>query len=114
MRLDLVTEGTGCPGLRKKVGNQHKIHQFFTTKSTVRAIVPESKPVDGHWSCPLCTFENTDEKKACEMCGSKRRKRESEGDVPIDRFFGGKRKVLSIPLCSGHHLRCVRHQGSSF
>lgn len=38
----------------------------------------------------------------------------SEGDVPIDRFFGGKRKVNSIPLCSGHHLRCVRHKVSVF
>ena len=81
-------------------------------KSVVRATLPEAKPENGHWSCPFCTFENVDKSKTCEMCGSKRRKRGKEGEVPIDSFFGGKRATKSIPLCSGHHLPCVRHQGA--
>ena len=49
----------------------------------------------------------------CEACGLKQPQESKEQlvDIGIDSLFGKRRKQVHIPLCSGHHLPCVRHQG---
>ena len=49
----------------------------------------------------------------CEACGLKQPQDSKEQlvDIGIDSLFGKRRKQVHIPLCSGHHLPCVRHQG---
>lgn len=113
--IELASNGTNVPGIRKIVGKQQKISTFFSTKSIVKTKVTQPKETEesGHWTCELCTFRNEDTNTKCEMCGAKRRKRErNRNDDRIDRLFGGKRPMKRVPLCSGHHLPCVRRQGS--
>ena len=105
-----------CTGLRLHVGTQQKIHNFFQKGSTSTARVAkrsheESTVVDGVWACAQCTFHNPMDKEYCAMCGARRKKRETEEIARIDALFGGKRQHEGVPLCSGHHLPCVRHQG---
>ena len=109
-----------CSGLRQRVGRQQKIHSFFQRKTTNSTVVKRKREEkveleDGVWACGQCTFHNSTEKEYCEMCGAKRRKREKEETERIDCLFGGKRSHVEkvVPLCSGHHLPCVRHQGGN-
>ena len=112
--IELASNGPKVQGIRKIVGRQKKISNFFTTKSIVKTMVTQPKETEemGRWTCERCTFCNEDANRTCEMCGAKRRKRErSKNDDRIDRLFGGKRPMKKVPLCSGHHLPCVRRQG---
>lgn len=105
-----------CVGLRHHVGTQQKIHSFFqkgatrTAKVVKRSHEESTIVVSGVWACAQCTFHNPVDKEYCEMCGARRKRREKEETTRIDSLFGGKRHE-SVPLCSGHHLPCVRHQG---
>ena len=82
----------------------------------------KEKETNGEWACSICTYLNPSTRKSCEICGalhsrerrsfSTTHKQGQEEEKSIDQFFGGKRVVKTpIPLCSGHHLPCVRRQG---
>ena len=65
------------------------------------------------WTCRRCTLINPITQMTCEACGLKQPQDSKEQlvDIGIDSLFGKRRKQVHIPLCSGHHLPCVRHQG---
>ena len=82
----------------------------------------KEKETNGEWACSICTYLNPSTRRSCEICGalhsrerrsfSTTHKQGQEEERPIDQFFGGKRVVKTpTPLCSGHHLPCVRRQG---
>lgn len=105
-----------CQGMRILVQNQHRIDHFFVkqekeVKSTVKRETPSVKESENEWMCSRCTLINSVTSVYCEACGTKRQKQnQSLVEVGIDSLFGKKRRVL-VPLCSGHHLPCIRHQG---
>lgn len=105
-----------CQGMKILVQNQHRIDHFFVkqekeVKSTVKRETPSVKESENEWMCSRCTLINSVTSVYCEACGTKRQKQNQPlVEVGIDSLFGKKRRVL-VPLCSGHHLPCIRHQG---
>lgn len=83
-------------------------------KPSVKTTHEPTEVNETEWACDRCTFVNSIKQEYCEMCGSRKQKRQrATVDIGIDSLFGKRRKSIRVPLCSGHHIPCCRRQGDS-